>query len=105
MKAGRLDQRITIERFERTQDTSGEPIYTWVPFMDTWAAVEPLTGREYIAADAGVSESTVRVRLRYRPGVTPEMRVSHGDVVYEITHVADVRSQGRELQLMCRRLA
>ena len=105
MKAGQLDQRIVLEDYVSYQDSSGQPIQEWAPFAHAWAAVEPLTGREFIAADAGVGESTVRLRLRYLPGVRADMRVNHDGVLYEITHVADVRSQGRELQLMCKRVA
>ncbi|MBK5205843.1 MAG: phage head closure protein [Polaromonas sp.] len=65
-------------------------------------AVEPLTGREYIAAAAAQSEVMTRIRLRYRPGLTPADRVSHDGKVYGITSVIDHRSDHRELVLMCR---
>ncbi len=47
------------------------------------------------------SETTVRVRLRYRPGVKSAMRVKHGAKLYGIQSVIDVKSTGRELVLMC----
>ncbi len=105
MRAGQLDQRITLEQRVQGQDEFGQPVDTWAPFLTAWAAVEPLAGREFIAAMAAVSEVTARVRLRYRPGVTSAMRVNHGGTLYGITHVADVRSARRELQLMCKMLA
>jgi len=49
------------------------------------------------------AKTTIRVRLRYRPGITADMRVKHGTVYYRIESVIDVRSKRRELQLMCRR--
>ena len=102
MKAGQLDQRVTVERFSRTEDELGQPIESWAPLFTCWAAVEPLTGREYIAAQAAVSEVTARIRMRFRPWMTAEDRVIHGGKTYNIVSVIDVRSENREVVLMCR---
>ena len=102
MKAGQLDQRVTVERFTSTEDELGQPIESWAPLFTCWAAVEPLTGREYIAASAAVSEVTARIRMRFRPWMTAEDRVIHDGTVYQIQSVIDVRSENRELHLMCK---
>jgi SPP1 family predicted phage head-tail adaptor len=102
MKAGALDQRIVIERLVDGYDELGQPINTWLPIVQTWAHVQPLVGREYLAAGALLSEVTARVRMRYRPGITAADRVIHNGKVYGITSVADVHSSRRELQLQCR---
>ncbi len=95
MKAGQLDQRVTVERFSRTEDELGQPIETWAPLFTCWAAVEPLTGREFIAAQAAQSEVTARIRMRFRPWMTAEDRVIHKGTVYQIQSVIDVRSENR----------
>ena len=102
MRAGQLDQRIVIERLVEGYDELGQPINDWLPIVTTWASVEPLVGREYLAAAALVSEVTARIRMRYRPGITAADRVIHDGKVYGITSVADVHSSRRELQLQCR---
>ena len=102
MNSGQLGQRVTLERLETGADQLGQPVTTWTPLYTVWAAVEPLTGREYIAATAAMSELTTRIRLRYRPGITPADRVNHEGRVYGITSVIDYRSANRELVLMCR---
>lgn len=102
MRAGALDQRIVIERLVEGYDELGQPINDWLPIVTTWAAVEPLVGREYIAAGALLSEVTARISLRYRPGITAADRVIHDGKVYGITSVADVHSSRRELHLMCK---
>lgn len=102
MKAGNLDQRIVIERLVKGVDPIGQPINAWEPVFSVWAAVEPLQGREYIAAQAVQSEVEARIRLRYRPGVTSAMRVIHGADTYSITSVIHVKSAKQELQIMCR---
>jgi len=100
MKAGQLDQRVTVERFTSTQDELGQPIESWAPLFTCWAAVEPLTGREYLAAAAMVSAIEARIRLRYRPGITSAMRVIHGQDVYSIQSVIQIKSGKLELHLM-----
>ena len=102
MKAGDLDQRVTVERFTSTQDELGQPIETWAPLFTCWAAVEPLTGREYLAAQAAVSEVTARIRMRFRPWMTAQDRVIHNGAIYGIESLVDVRSGNRELGLMCK---
>lgn len=105
MKAGALDQRIVIERLVEGYDELGQPINDWLPIVTTWAHVEPLVGREYLAAAALVAEVTARIRMRYRPGITAADRIIHGGTTYGITSVADVHSSRRELHLMCKALA
>ena len=102
MKAGQLDQRISVERFTRTEDELGQPIESWAPLFTCWAAVEPLVGREYLAAQAAVSEVTARIRMRFRPWMTAQDRVIHNGTTYNIVSLIDVRSDHRELVLMCR---
>ena len=102
MKAGQLDQRVTVERLQGGFDELGQPINQWLPIVTTWAAVEPLVGREYLAAAALVAEVTARIRMRYRPGITAADRIVHDGTTYGITSVADVHSSRRELVLMVR---
>ena len=103
MKAGQLDQRVTVERLQGGVDELGQPLPdTWAPLFTCWAAVEPLVGREYIAAQAAVSEVTAKIRMRFRPWMTAEDRVIHDGTIYNIVSVIDVRSENRELVLMCK---
>lgn len=106
MFAGRLDTRITIERHVTGQDAWGQPVDTWELLASTWASVEPLQGREYIAAQAVQAETTIRVRVRYLAGVTASCRIALDDGrILGIVAVIDERNQHRFLQLMCKELA
>ena len=103
MKAGDLDQRVTVERLQGGFDELGQPLPdTWAPLFTCWAAVEPLVGREYLAAQAAQSEVTARVTMRYRRGITAQDRVIHNGTIYGIESLVDVRSGHRELVLMCK---
>ena len=105
MRAGTLDQRVTLEQRVEGQDAAGQPFEDWLPVFDAWAAVAPLRGREVIRADAVAAISDVLVKLRYRPGVTPAMRVRHGSDTYNIAAVINVNSANREIELLCKRVA
>jgi SPP1 family predicted phage head-tail adaptor len=102
VRAGQLDQRVSVSRLEQGQDEIGQPLTTWTPVFSTWAAVEPLVGREWLASGGAQSEVSTRIRLRYRPGVTSADRVTHEGREYEIVSVIDYKSAHRELVLMCR---
>ncbi|RYF44377.1 MAG: head-tail adaptor protein [Comamonadaceae bacterium] len=102
MKAGQLDQRVTLEAPTSEPGGWGQPEVTWTPVATVWASVEPISGREYVAMLAAQSEVIARIRIRWRPGITNAMRVLHGDTVYNIKSVIDTRSARLELVLMCR---
>ena len=100
--AGKLTQRVNLERREQVQDEVGQPIEAWALLASVWAAVEPQAGREFVAAGALQSELTTKIRIRYRPGITSADRVTHDGKVYDIASVIDYRSARRDLVLMCR---
>ncbi|AVP57751.1 phage head closure protein [Pulveribacter suum] len=102
MQAGRLDQRVTLEKFTTTTDGWGQPVQSWTPLATVWAAAEPLVGREFIAAQAAQSEVTARIRIRWRGDVNSQVRVVHRGKTYDVQSVIDPRSERKELILMCR---
>ncbi len=102
MNAGRLDQRVTLERVTYEQDEIGAITEIWAPLVETWAAVEPLNGREFFAAQTTLAEVTTRIRVRYRPGLTSVDRVNHEGQLHNIVAIIDPRSGNRELVLMCK---
>ena len=74
-----------------------------MPVATVWAAVEPLTGREFLSAGAMASATEARIRMRYMPGIVSTMRVIHGADTYGIQAVIHIKSARRELQLMVKR--
>jgi SPP1 family predicted phage head-tail adaptor len=102
VKIGKLRHRITIEQVSETQDTDGSVIETWSVFVVAQASIEPISGREYFAAQSTQADVTHRIRLRYLSGVTPKMRVNYNSRIFDILSVINVGERNRELQLMCR---
>jgi SPP1 family predicted phage head-tail adaptor len=104
MKAGRLRDRISFQRLANNQNDYNESKGVWTALTETWAAVEPLGGREFFSAQQVQSDITTRIVCRYASAladVTPKDRIQHGTVYYDIRSVIDVDSRHRELQFMC----
>lgn len=94
--------RVTIQELREGQDEAGQPFQEWQDVATVWASVEPLRGTEYWAAAQVQAERTVRIRIRYRPGIRPDMRVLYTGRVFNIQSIIDPEERHRELQLMCR---
>lgn len=86
MRAGKLRHRIVFQRPGQAQDPqTGEVIDGWETIWEKVpASVEPLSARDLIAAQAGQSEASGRMVIRYRAGVLPTMRILHRGDVYNI---------------------
>jgi SPP1 family predicted phage head-tail adaptor len=87
LAAGKLRHRVIIQRRQETRGDRGETLWTWVNFPSTpdggvWAAVEPLSVREFISASATQSAITTRITIRTLPGFTPDMRILHNGTIY-----------------------
>lgn len=98
-----LTRRITIQQRADLANARGEPIPTWQDLhADVWAAKQPLRGREYFAAGQMQTPADVRYRLRYRAGITAQMRVVDGSEVFDIVgDPIDVDGARITLELMC----
>ena len=97
MRAGKLRHRIAIEQPGSAQDPdTGEMVDGWAPVATVWASVEPLSAREFIAAQAGQSEITANIRIRYRAGITAGMRLLHKGQAYNIHGVLPDLDSGIE---------
>ena len=102
MRAGQLRHRVTIQQKSVARNSYGEEVITWADVDTVWASVEPLRGREFIEMRRAGAEVTTRIRMRYRSGIAPEMRVVYGSHTYDIKSVVHVEERQRELHLMCR---
>ena len=69
MKAGRLRHRMRLEAPTRTTDSFGGVVKTWAPVVEVDAAIDSITGREFLAADRELAGITWRLTIREIPGV------------------------------------
>ncbi|OAB48462.1 phage head closure protein [Paenibacillus antarcticus] len=105
LNAGKLNRRITIQKKGLSEDAAGYPITNppWEEVATVWASREPLRGREFFEAAAAQAEKTVRYKIRYRAGITSDMRLLDlkDNRIYEITvPLDDVFDDRTETHLM-----
>lgn len=78
MKAGKLRHRVRLETPGIVMDSDGLRENTWVAAFEVApvmpADVKPLSGKEFLAAQAQQSKVTHQIRMRWRAGVKPQMR-------------------------------
>lgn len=104
MRAGRLNQRITIQSPATGQNEYGEPNSGWTDFAaNIPAEVLDVSGREFLASAAINNSVTTKITIRSLDGVIASMRVIHGTDVYNIT--APLKQRDRTILLMCVRMA
>jgi SPP1 family predicted phage head-tail adaptor len=105
MQTGKLRHLVIFEAPVVFVDSNGESTEDWVEAFSGQqisAAIEPLSGRELVAAQQVHSRVTTRITVRYRPGILPEMRVVHRGVLYNIEAVVpDAESGYRHATLLC----
>ena len=65
MRLGKLDKRITFEQRIQGKDAAGHKQLGWEPIgVPRWASIEPISGRELLAASQVQGETTHRIRCR-----------------------------------------
>lgn len=105
IQAGKLSHRVVIQRQVETQDQSnGSIVVGWQDVATVWSQIEPLSAREFIAAQAEASKITTRITVRYRADITAKMRLYHAakDMYYNIEGVLADKDSGLEyLTLPC----
>lgn len=114
--AGSLRHRVRIERYDYLLDSNGETIQdpetgevsrAWTEVATVWAAIEPLSAREFIQSQATQSQVTARIVIRYRDGLYASMRLVHvrtgrPDVIYNpAAFLADKESGLEYMTIPC----
>ena len=106
MQAARLRHRVSLESQSTSKDTFGQPLQSWATVLTCWAAVEPLSGRELLAARQMASEVTHRVIVRYQaalaaPRTVMTYRVNFGERYFDIREVLNTDERDREVHMLC----
>lgn len=104
-RLGALRHRVTIEEPVRVSDEAGGAAITWSYVATVWAEIQPKTGREVFESDQLGGRVTHDVRMRYRDGVTPKMRIFHSGRLFDIRFVANVGERSEWLICVCEEVA
>ena len=106
LAAGRLRHRVRLEALTVLLDSNGDVIQDmetgevsreWVLVREMWAAIEPLSAKEFIASQSVQSRVVARIVVRYPfDALDAAMRVVHGVRVYNIEGVLPDKDSGLE---------
>jgi SPP1 family predicted phage head-tail adaptor len=103
MLAHKLRHRVTVQALEVSIDSNtGAQTETWVNFAQNEPAeIYPLSGREFIAAQAVQAGISTRFVLRWRNDLTESMRIVHEGKYYNIKSILPDPSLRRHLTILC----
>ena len=101
-QAGLLRHRIQIQEKQVSRDEFNAEVITWILKYHAWASIEPLNGREFFEARMIQAEITHRITIRYRPDITPEMRLEFNGRYFDIESVRNIREIGNTTIIMAR---
>lgn len=105
MKAGRMNQRIAVQRSKLKPGAISGNQVIWETIAVVWAEVKGIRGREYFSSQQVQSETTLRVWLRYFPDITSKDRLkfhyagSDGEY-WNIKSIVSDRAEGR-MEIIC----
>lgn len=99
---GRLDQRITLQRYTETPDGIGGVTETWADLATTpkvWANVKPRLGRENMAEGRMTATLLSTFTIRYRADVTELDRIIWKGEPWNIRRIMRVSQRQQYLEV------
>lgn len=107
MLAGRLDRRITLQRYAVSYNAANEPDESWTPdAAPVWASWRRASARETLAsAEVRAAVSDI-FEIRYSAAVAdlnPKDRLVYGGRTYDIAGVTEIgRREGLRIEAAAR---
>lgn len=103
--AGKRRSRVVFQRFSGAVDSFGDPQYRddkqWEDVCTLWAAVSPVSGKTFYAAQQAQTEVSHSISVRYRAGLHTSMRIRLGVRIFRIVSILDPEERHEELKIMC----
>lgn len=100
MKAGQYNRRIAIPRPVQTRLSSGGIQTWWELVQERWAAIRPVGGAEYFAADQVKSQTITRFIIRHEEQLLPTYRILTQARAYAIEALLNVGGLDQELEIV-----
>jgi SPP1 family predicted phage head-tail adaptor len=103
---GQLKHKITLQIPTTQENEVGEEELVYKDYLTVFASIEALKGNQYIEAKKVRPELTFKVIIRYRPGITNEMRIKYSkrnepDRYFIIEDIININESNRMLQINC----
>jgi len=106
MQAGKLDRKITLQRFTETRDEFNEPVQVWTTLANRSASYEPLSDGERFRASETAADASARFVIRWSQIVSdlnPKDRLLYESQPWQIVRVKEIgRREGLEITCAAR---
>jgi len=96
---GDLRERITFQESVKEDDGYGGSVVKWNDVVKVWAAVDPISSREFFYAQQTKVDITHRVKIRSRSEIDEKMRAIWGETILLIDSILD---DGVWMEILCR---
>lgn len=97
---GRLNHRVTIMRYQDTEDELGNTVNELVPFKMVWAEIRPTRGTEQLEYYKNTNEQSYKITIRYTD-VTQQDVILYKERQFQINAIANLLEDNRYLELLC----
>lgn len=104
MNPGDLRHRITFLKYTTVKDEEGILAKKWVPIEPVstfWASRQNLHGTEFFAAQQAQSKAAVKFKTRYIKGIANDMRIQHGQEIFNIIYQDNIKGLNKEIEFLC----
>lgn len=90
MDAGQLRERVAVMQGRESRSRMDEVVMVYdQTFATVWANVQGVSAREYLQAGQQQVEISHRVKMRYLPGLSAQMRLSWRGRTLEIISILE----------------
>ena len=105
---GKMRHRILFQAFNGDVDDLGDirddDPANWRNVRTVWAAIDPVSGREFYAAEQSQSQVTHKIRCRYFPGAETAQRILFRDRVFQIISILDWEERHESFLIIAKEL-
>lgn len=107
LSAGNLRRRVQIQSRATTVDSFGGQSNSWSTLATVWADINPLSGRELLAAQQVQAEVSHQITVRYQasifanPKAVAPLRVVYNSRVFNVQASLNEDERNIEVTLLC----
>lgn len=107
----RRNKKIFFQDKTSVSDGMGGFTETWSDYITHYSEIRPLTGKEIIESGKLQHDLTHRLFMRYREGITPDMRIRYydycagSDRYFEIVSLLNKFEADKELEILATEIA
>lgn len=104
INAGKYNQKISIFKVTKNEDSEGFKISTENTILTTFASVKTTKGYTLIANNTDFEKAYTNFTIRYPKNVdiTRDMLIKYKDKVYSIEYLNDIDEKGIELEMQAK---